>query len=744
MVDGTSEHDDSNDGLVGQTLADRYVVETVVSSGAYTIITVALDQTTNQPVTVKIVRPEVIDREGFGAEFTRCCEVSAALTHPNIASVTDFGEIDFPVGAPGRSTWFWVSEYLAGGSLRDLLDRGRLLEPSQALVVGLEACRALDVAHQRGIVHTEITPSKLVFGEDRRLRIVDFALAELIGAETWENPANVPTHVARYASPEQALGMEVDAKTDVYALSLSLIEAVTGSVPFAGDSTNSTLALRVGKLMPVSADLGSLAAVLERAGRPDSEDRSTAAEFGRGLVQAAENLPRPEPIPLIATGLFTAVAARQPGDPTGGHERPEPVVPPRPVIVPVEPDITEDPDLTGDTDVDAEAAPVGPNTDAPTEPLIVLTDIADESTSAAPTTDAPVFDAPTIEPTREMPIGATAPLPITSPPIATTGAQVSAIPSTVVFDDEQPRRRGFKFAVGAVVLLLAIGALAVAGWALVRTKSYTVPDLVGVQEEIALNEISGNDWTIQRELERSDEFPDPGQITRTVPAAGIKLDEGETFVIYVSEGPKLRTLPELNGLALADAQSALTDLLLVPVAADAQYSEDVPAGSIISWTVQDDVSLVAGDQVLPGTSIVLVPSQGPAPRPAPNFANMTLDEANAAAAAVQLAVVEGEQLFSNDIEVGRVVAQTPPPDTPVERGGTVTIQLSKGPDIVPFPDLAGQTYAQAQETLAGAGFGISSLLGTTEGTFQSASINGEPVEPGATFLRGTGVDLVFL
>ncbi len=275
------------------------------------------------------MRPELVDRPGFADDFVRHCEAAAALTHPNIASVLDWGPVDLapPSDADDadhdpQSTWFWTSEYLAGGSLRDLLDRGRTLEPSQALVVGLEACRALDLAHQRGIVHTEITPSKLVFGDDRRLRVVDFGLAELLGADAWENPANVPTHVARYASPEQALGMEVDAKTDVYALSLSLIEAVTGSVPFNGDSTMSTLALRVGKLMPVSADLGSLAAVLERAGRPDSEDRSTAAEFGRGLVQAAATLPRPEPIPLIATGLFTTVPARQPDDPTGGHERP--------------------------------------------------------------------------------------------------------------------------------------------------------------------------------------------------------------------------------------------------------------------------------------------------------------------------------------------------------------------------------------------------------------------------------------
>ena len=711
-----------------------------MSAGAYTIITVALDQTTKQPVTVKIVRPAVVDRDGFGDRFTRCCELSAALTHPNIASVTDFGEIDFPIGEPGRSTWFWVAEYLAGGSLRDLLDRGRLLDPSQALVIGLEACRALDVAHQRGIVHTEITPSKLVFGEDRRLRIVDFALAELLGAETWENPAHVPTHVARYASPEQALGMEIDAKTDVYALSLSLIEAVTGSVPFAGDSTNSTLALRVGKLMPVSADLGSLAAVLERAGRPDSEDRCTAAEFGRGLVQAAAKLPRPEPIPLILTGLFTPVPARQPEDPTGGHARPEPTVPPRPVIVPIEPEPVE-------TD------PVEPEPPAadPTAPLIVLTDIADEPTAANPTiappTGTPTAGAPPIEPTREMPIAATEEFPVAplAPPLAApAAAQVSEIPSTVVFDDERPRRRGLKFMIGALLLVLAIGALAVAGWALVRTKSYEVPDLVGVQEEIALNEISGNDWTIQREIDRSDEYPEPGQITRTVPEAGIKLDEGETFVIYVSEGPELRTLPELNGLPVADAQAVLTDLALVPVVAEAQYSEDIPAGSIISWTVQDDVSLVAGAEVLPGTSIVLVPSLGPAPRPAPNFTNMTLDEANAAAAAVQLAVVEGEQLFSNDVEAGRVVTQAPPPDTVVERGATITIQLSKGPDVVPFPDLTGQTYPQAQETLAAAGYVVNSLLGTTEGIFQSATIAGASVDPGALYLRGTGVDLVFL
>ena len=258
-------------------------------------------------MTIKVVRPERAIHESFRSAFRRQVAIAQSLVHPNIAKVLDSGELEID----GESTLFWVVEYLGGGSLRDLFDRGRLLEPSQALVVGLEACRALDVAHARGVVHTEITPSKLVFGDDSRLRVVDFAMAELMGIQAWEEPATVATHVARYASPEQALGMEVDAKTDVYALALCLIEAITGSVPFAGDSTVSTLAARVGKLMPVTADMGSLAAVLERAGRPEPEDRWTAAEFGAALVQAAGTLPRPEPIPIMATSLFASSVARR-------------------------------------------------------------------------------------------------------------------------------------------------------------------------------------------------------------------------------------------------------------------------------------------------------------------------------------------------------------------------------------------------------------------------------------------------
>jgi serine/threonine-protein kinase len=212
----------------------------------------------------------------------------------------------------------------------------------------------------------------------------------------------------------------------------------------------------------------------------------------------------------------------------------------------------------------------------------------------------------------------------------------------------------------------------------------------------------------------------------------------------VSDGFELRTLPELTGMTVSDAVDALIELRLVPTEAPAVFSEEVPAGSVIGWEVQDDAALTAGAQVLPDTVVVITPSLGPEPRPAPDLVNLTAAEATAALDALQLVTEQGKDVFSNDIEKGRVVTQTPDPGTPVERGGTVTFQLSKGPDLVPFPDLTGLAYPAAQAALADAGYTVNSLLGTTEGTFVSASVGGDEIQAGATFPRGTGVDLIFL
>ena len=717
--------------LSGRLLSDRYRIENVVSAGANTVICEAIDTEAKRPVTVKIVRPELAVTAAFRQAFRRQVEVAMSLNHPNIASVLGWGETDFD----GEPTLFWVVEYLGGGSLRDLFDRGRLLAPSQALVVGLEACRALEAAHARGVLHTEITPSKLVFGEDARLRIVDFAMAQLLGAEAWDDPATVATHVARYASPEQSLGLDVDAKTDVYALSLCLIESITGKVPFAGESTVSTLAARVGKLMPVTADMGSLASVLERGGRPDSEDRWTAAEFSKALVQSAEALPRPEPLPVMASSLFAASFAHR-ADPVAVDDT-EPL-PTDGTVVDADARLALADDAADAADA-AEAADDGTSTVDPA-PLLLLTDIADPPTGAVQVAHRSAGGLG-IE-TTLVPTEVAAPSTIEMP-AAVVAALVDPTPSGILYDDQAKRPWG-KYVLLGLIALIGVALLSYAGWLLLRTKSFEVPDLTGVDEAVALNEISGNGWVIETERERSDDVPEIDHVVRTVPTAGEKLDEGETFLIVVSDGFELRTLPELTGMTLVDAQQTLTDLRLVPIEAPAEFSEDVAVGAVIRWEAQRGAALVAGAQVLPDTAIVITASLGPEPRPAPNLANLTAAEATAALDTLQLLGAQGEDVFSNDVEVGRVVAQDPPPDTAVQRGGTVTFQLSKGPDLVAFPDLTGLAYPAAEAALADAGLTVDGLLGTTEGTFVSATVDGEPAVAGATFPRDTGVDLIFL
>ena len=371
-----SDHDPTSSagtrrGLVGRVFGDRYRVSRVVSAGANTVIADADDLQLDRRVTMKFVRPEWAESAEFRRRFVRTMEVVSTLSHPNLVAVYDWGEEQ--IGR--RPTTYAVVERLEGGSLRDLFDRGRLLDPSQALVIGLEACRGLDFAHRQRLVHSELSPSKLVFGDDRRLRIVDFGLARLLGAQDWRDPSNLSTHIARYASPEQALAQPIEGKSDVYSLAVILVEAVTGSVPFSGRSTVATLSARVGRLMPVSADLGPLASVLERAGRPEPSERSTAAELGRGLVQAANKLPRPAPIPIVVSNVFDddPSTLRRPNDPTGGVHRPE---------------------------------------DAPTSPLVGAEPVEDEPYDDGPVDEVPVDEVPVDEapvddgPVEGEPVGA--------------------------------------------------------------------------------------------------------------------------------------------------------------------------------------------------------------------------------------------------------------------------------------------------------------------------------------------------
>jgi serine/threonine-protein kinase len=317
--------------LIGYVLAGRYRITSRLGLGASDEprgMFDALDIRTSVAVRVRLtplndlVDPRSTTHRTSGdarRAIQHHLQLALSTRHPALAPISDWGDTDLF----GVRCIYTVLGQLPGGSLREMLDRGRRLTPSQALVVGLDICRALHAIHSAGWVHGDIRPATIVFDANRRARLGG------LDTLTLENIGEADIERARYAAPEVGRGALPSPGSDVYSLALTLVEAVTGEVPFNADSVTVALSNRVDKLLPVNADIGALASVMERAARPDVDSRFTAREFGEALVAVAKRVPRPTPIDVVGVDKLlipmpptTVIDHGDAGDPTGEISRP--------------------------------------------------------------------------------------------------------------------------------------------------------------------------------------------------------------------------------------------------------------------------------------------------------------------------------------------------------------------------------------------------------------------------------------
>ena len=328
----------------------------------------------------------------------------------------------------------------------------------------------------------------------------------------------------------------------------------------------------------------------------------------------------------------------------------------------------------------------------------------------------------------------------TGPPAATTPAAGRSRPRRC-----QPRRNrsgavGFPGSLG-LFLLAALGGLGYLAWMLFRTPTHEVPAVVGLPQDEALALVDDFEWDITVDEGRSDEYRTPGQIIRTSPPAGEDLAEGSPLLLVVSEGPEFRSVPDLSGMTLADAQAEIERLELVAAEPTTEYDEDVPAGTVISSSVQ---GVPLGGDVLPGAEVELVVSDGPQPRRVPQLRGLSTEEATQLLGDLGLVLAVGEEVFDDEVPAGEIATQTPAVDTTLDRGGTITANVSKGPDLVTFPDLTGMTLPQIGQALTDAGLRVGNLLGSTQGTFVAASIDGDEVAAGDQVRRNSAVNIIIL
>ena len=680
---------DLSSATTGLVIAGRYELVARRGSVADGAIFQAFDQQQERTVDIKLLSPLIASNPEINRAFRRLANQLTELSHPNVVAVYDFG-----VATVGHERHpYLVTEHLPGGNLRTIIDRGRKLTPSQAVVIGLDACRGLDHIHRRGAIHSEIRPENLVFGEDRRLRLDNLGLAGLNAAAHGHHSSDLDINVAKYASPEQALRQGITAKTDVYSLTLCLVESITGELPFVGDTTATTLNNRIDKLLPVSADLGPLASVFEHAGRPDPTERSSAGELGRDMMQVAGTLPRPTPLPIAGTGpsLFEAPE---------GHETTS--------------ELTRFRDPTGTLHV----------------PLA-----ADLEPSGAMRRPGDVTGAiPRMDATGSM-----------RRPLDASGA-VSR-PRVVQVEEDQGDDQNDAGARRPVLLYLMIALglivatiLGVVAYHKLSTPSYSVPNLVGFEEGEARNAVSGNGWKISVQAQQDDSQP-AGKIFKTLPVAGAKLKKSNVLVLYISTGATLATLPDITGKVLTDVTPQMQALGLTFTATE-QFDETVAPGTVISWSVPVQPALTAGAQVVKGTEVTALVSKGPAPRTVPQLVGLTLDVATTQLTAMQLTIVNDGEAFSDTQPAGTIVLQSIPYKTGVDRGTTIHVQVSKGPDLVAVPALSG-VLTDVTAQLQAAGLTVGKVTGDPTLPLISASSGGNPVAAGGQLKRGAAVDLTF-
>ena len=592
------------ESLIGSVVDGRFEIESEQSRSTSSTSYVALDQRSDALVILRLFSADATTQHGI--EILEQSAIAFEMSHPNVVRLTSFGRASIR----GVERVYIVHERLTGGSLQDMIDRSRLLTPSQALVVGLEVCRALDYAHKRGLVHHDLRPSSIVFGEDRKVRVADIGVASVIAEQAWADVTTVSQERARYCAPEQAQGEPFDEKADVYALALILVEAVTGTVPFLADSVVGTLSARVDKLFPVSADLGGLATVLDKAGRSDPLERASAAEMGRALVQAGPTLPRPTQIQIVSSAAFVVQSEE---DRTGDLTQPR-----------------EFNELSDDSQ----------SFIAATAQTMTIREDADAALAVVETEERPLIG--------RWIVAAVAVLALIVGGYFLFSAlqkESNPIPDLIGLDQGEATNLVTEFKWDIVIVEEANEELPVG--AVIRTDPETgkkletgkvltfvvstgpppvpLPELNGLDAASALATLSDGGLVLGVETPEYSEDVPTGVIIRWAVTsqptlvAGQEVIKGTAVDTFVSQGPAPRVVPDLTGMSIESATTALTDIQLTINRGDDQFSI-VAAGGVATQ------SPAAGESLARGTAVTVAISKGPDLVAVPQLLNLKFDK----------------------------------------------------------------------------------------------------------------------
>ncbi|HTD46582.1 MAG TPA: PASTA domain-containing protein [bacterium] len=547
--------------MIGRIFSGKYEVTGYLSEGGMALVYRGRRLSDNREVAIKVLREQYAHDKDFVARFEREAQAVARLSHPRMVQLYDSGR--------DENVHFIVMEFVQGEDLKTLLRRAGPLSESRAREIGAQVCEVLAYAHDREIVHRDIKPQNILLTRDGQVKVTDFGIARALASSAITETGTVLGSV-QYLSPEQARGHGVGRSADLYSLGVVLYEAVTGSLPFDGD-TPITIALkhvheappplrRDGE--PVSRDSSQ---IILKALAKDPRDRYRSAEEMRedllGLAARWREAPAPDKEDtIVASGGGRADEDRR-------SELVRRLIPAVALTVAL---------LTLFIGVSSswQALKAYLNVPEVTVPLLTGRSLADAQSLARK-------DHLTIQVVQQ--------------------SYSRTVPAGFVLEQDQPA--------GKVVKVdRLIGVTTSLGPELV-----TVPDVRRRSLADARFTIEQARLVVGEVREAYDSSLPPGVILDQDPAPGASLERGTSVYLRVNRGPETLVLPDLVGRSLDDARRLLAELGVTLRQVTQVPRPDVPPGQVVGMAPPAGVLIRHGDAV----AVTVAAAQGPGGSPPP-------------------------------------------------------------------------------------------------------------------------------
>ncbi len=290
----------------GDLVSGRYRLDKPIGSGGMATVWRARDEVTGQAVALKRMHARVQDDPDLIERFRREAQVVARLSHPAVVRLLDEGADD---DGP-----YIVFELVEGTNLKALIRSRGALSPELAASITSQVARGLELAHRSGVVHRDIKSHNVLVADDGTAKLTDFGIARLLdGDQGGLTRTGTVLGTSDYLAPEQARGLRVDGRTDVYSLGIVVYECLTGQLPFPADTPMGVAQRQVRDAMPDPRDVlpgipAHLASVVLRACEKDP-----SARFGSALEMSDALLD----VPLDATGVMPVITATESEEVTG-------------------------------------------------------------------------------------------------------------------------------------------------------------------------------------------------------------------------------------------------------------------------------------------------------------------------------------------------------------------------------------------------------------------------------------------